>query len=295
MIRKLLLGSVAAGGLLAAVLPASAADLAVQPAPAPVIAPVPVPVFTWTGWYIGGNAGAAWRTRDVVISGPGAFPDFITFGDDGFGCGAFSCDTGRRAVFTGGGQLGFNVQTGIWVWGAEGDINFIDRHRNRFLGSNTFTVGPNTAGVAPGTYTVTGFTNNTDEGNWFATVRGRLGFAVDRWFVYGTGGAAFHDPGNETVVTVTGPTGATTTFFPSAGRHVGWAAGVGGEFAVTDNVTIGAEWLHLDFGRSDLVDPVASTINGVQTRVGLRQDVDVVRARLNFKFGSLFGGAFGGL
>jgi hypothetical protein len=60
-------------------------------------------------------------------------------------------------------------------------------------------------------------------------------------------------------------------------------------------VTIGAEWLHLDFGRSHLVDPVSSTINGVQTRVGIRQDVDVVRARLNFKFGSLFGGAFGGL
>jgi outer membrane immunogenic protein len=176
----------------------------------------------------------------------------------------------------------------VWVGGAEADINYIGRHRNRSLGSTSFVVGPNTAGVQPGTYTVAGFTNNNDTGDWFATVRARLGFAFDRWMVYGTGGAAFHDPGSETLVSVTGPTGATATYAPSGGDRVGWAAGVGGEYAIMDNVTVGVEYLHLGFNRSQLVEPVLSTING-QTLVDIRQDVDLVRARLNFKFGSLFG------
>src|ERR687883_59302 len=110
MIRKLFLGSVAAGGLLAAALPASAADLAVRPAPAPVyVAPVVVPAFTWTGWYIGGNAGGKWGHYDVEgFIGPTSLVDFRT---------------PTKGGFIGGGQLGFNWQFNQFVLGVEGDFD----------------------------------------------------------------------------------------------------------------------------------------------------------------------------
>src|SRR5919199_2158621 len=90
MIRKLLLASVAAGGLVA-VLPASAADLAVRPAPAPAfVAPVvPVPVLNWSGWYIGGNVGGKWGkfSGDITAAPVTGFPatgggDFFNFNTD---------------------------------------------------------------------------------------------------------------------------------------------------------------------------------------------------------------------
>jgi outer membrane immunogenic protein len=81
--------------------------------------------------------------------------------------------------------------------------------------------------------------------NAVGTVRLRGGFAFDRFLAYGTGGAAFGD-------------------------DIGWVAGGGGEYAITDNFSVGVEYLHYDFG-SDTSD--------------------VVRGRVNYKFsGGLFGG-----
>ncbi|HZH51989.1 MAG TPA: porin family protein, partial [Microvirga sp.] len=58
--KKLLLASVALFGFAGA---ASAADLPVRAAPpAPVVAAVPV--FTWTGFYVGVNAGYGWHDNN---------------------------------------------------------------------------------------------------------------------------------------------------------------------------------------------------------------------------------------
>jgi len=78
------------------------------------------------------------------------------------------------------------------------------------------------------------------------TVRLRGGFSFDRFLVYGTGGAAFRDF-----------------------NDVGWVAGAGGEYALTDTISAGIEFLHYDFGSDDS---------------------NVVRGRVNVKFNSLFGG-----
>ena len=64
--KKILLSSVALLGLATG---AMGADLPSRRAPAPVVAAVPL--FTWTGFYVGVNAGYGWNTNDddVVING----------------------------------------------------------------------------------------------------------------------------------------------------------------------------------------------------------------------------------
>jgi len=136
---------------------AQAADLPVRSAPpAPVVAAAAV--FTWTGFYVGVNAGYGWNANDddVVIPGVGTFE-----ADDEGG-------------FVGGGQIGYNHQIGSFVLGAEADIQYAD-----IGGDNDFD------GILNG--------DDGDDESWFGTVRARAGVAFDRALIYATGGFAFAD------------------------------------------------------------------------------------------------------
>src|SRR6516225_10388979 len=67
--RKLLLGGIALAALVAG--PATAADLARPVYRRPVV--VAAPVYTWTGFYVGGNVGYAWSHAsldDLSIPAP---------------------------------------------------------------------------------------------------------------------------------------------------------------------------------------------------------------------------------
>ena len=128
--KKFLLSSVAALGIVAAGA-ASAADLPSRKGP--VVAPVYVPVFTWTGFYVGANAGYAWGNVNA-----GSFATrTVNIGDlDGF---------------TGGGQIGYNYQINQFVLGVETDIQgadlnsgsnaFGDRVRTEYFGTVRARVG----------------------------------------------------------------------------------------------------------------------------------------------------------
>jgi len=131
---------------------AHAADLPVRSAP-------PAPVFTWTGFYVGVNAGYGWNTNDddVVIPGVGRFE-----ADDEGG-------------FVGGGQIGYNYQIGSFVLGLETDIQYAD-----IGGDNDFG----------------GILDDDDSDNWFGTVRARAGYAFDRALIYVTGGLAYGEVSN---------------------------------------------------------------------------------------------------
>src|SRR5690349_1383845 len=101
---------------------ASAADIFSRARPAPYAPPPPVyapPPFSWTGFYLGGNIGAAWAHRDVSDTFLGV--DFA--------------GGNNRGVFIGGGQLGYNWQIGYAVLGIEADF---DGAANN---NNTRTVG----------------------------------------------------------------------------------------------------------------------------------------------------------
>ncbi len=69
------------------------------------------PAFYWTGFYIGGHIGGMWGSTDYTDAANGATkitPGGISTDPDGF---------------IGGGQIGYNYQTGPWVLGVEGDFS----------------------------------------------------------------------------------------------------------------------------------------------------------------------------
>jgi outer membrane immunogenic protein len=103
---------------------------------------------------------------------------------------------------------------------------------------------------------------------WLASFRGRLGVGLDRILLYGTGGVGFGSFEDGDIAD------------DDDEVDFGWVAGGGAEFLVTDNVSIGAEYLHYEFE-----DTIDDGIDG-----GLDTDVDVIRGRVNVKFNSLFGG-----
>jgi outer membrane immunogenic protein len=152
--KKILLSSVALLGLASG---AMAADLPSRRAPAPIIAAVPV--FTWTGFYVGVNAGYGWNANDSITVGGVRF------------------DLDDEGGFVGGAQAGYNYQIGSFVVGLEGDIQYAD-----FGGDDRFDFDRD--GIADDDF------NNSD---WFGTVRARAGVAFDRALIYATGGFAFAD------------------------------------------------------------------------------------------------------
>src|SRR3954470_8439400 len=96
--KKILLSSVA---LLSLTAGAFAADLPSRRAPAPMIAAVPL--FTWTGFYVGVNAGYGWNNNDHTVVTPAGTVLAVTGQDDG--------------GFVGGAQVGYNYQFGSFVVG----------------------------------------------------------------------------------------------------------------------------------------------------------------------------------
>jgi outer membrane immunogenic protein len=118
--KKLLLGT-AAAVILATTLPASAADLAARPyTKAPAY--TPAPIYNWTGFYIGGHVGGAFRGNNANVLGGSS---------DG--------------VFLGGGQIGYDTQfASSWVFGIEANYSALDTRgsfANRGLGSVTGRLG----------------------------------------------------------------------------------------------------------------------------------------------------------
>ena len=125
--KKIVLASAAFMALSAG---AVAADL-----PRRTLAPAPVaaaPVFTWTGFYVGLNAGAAWDDSRLTLS-----PNVAAFAHPDLTPADFAFLSERMgsgdAGFTGGAQIGYNAQFGAFVLGAEADINGVDldRHQRR--------------------------------------------------------------------------------------------------------------------------------------------------------------------
>jgi outer membrane immunogenic protein len=245
MKRLLIVGAlaIAAGQAFAADLP--------QPPPMPPRAPamyVPtvVPVYNWGGIYFGANGGygfgnSKW-TDPNNLSLLGTTGQFSTTG------------------FVVGPTLGANFQTDAFVFGIEGDYDgsWIDgKVSSLYCGSLGF------GGAAQCE------TKNT----WIATLRGRVGYAVDRVLFYATAGGALGDI----------QAGANTGLLSST--KGGWAAGAGVEAAFSDNWTARIEYLFVDLSNASCSQSNPCGLNGAAlANQSVAFSASMIRLGIDYKF-----------
>jgi outer membrane immunogenic protein len=293
MKSKLTVAGTAAVAVVAASLSAQAADLGVK-RPVYTPAPPPVPVFTWTGFYFGGNIGGKWATNsseDVTI-GPvaGPVPGF----PNGIPASTVSFSGGNASSFMGGGQVGYNWQTGPWVWGLEGDIDAQNLKRDQVV-DGLVVSGTN---FVPGDFF-------TLKSKWEASFRGRIGYAWDRFMLYATGGVAWTHVKAEANFGAAPCQldGAPTIICPAAFAEesktfTGGTVGGGFEWAPWQNwagVTIGVEGRYTWYGTKDFdtgTVAVLGTGNPANPNLvfapvthSIKLNTAEVMGKINFKFG----------
>jgi outer membrane immunogenic protein len=280
--KKLL---IAAAALVTLAAPALAADMA----PAPVYTKAPVivaPVYSWTGFYIGGDVGwAGSRQNGSVTALPAGFgpPAIGGGGLAGFGILPTAHNLGGDGVL-GGLYAGYNWQTGNAVYGFEGDVSFLNRRTSNTQGLfDTFTGVPTVDGS---TVQITANTRSLE------SIRGRIGYAWNSFMLYGTGGVAFNQT-NYALNLVTTPgsfNGAPSGSIGFSQNNVGYAVGFGAEWMATQNWIFRLEYLHYGFNGSSGTLPVVGDTCTVA--VGCRLvastsnlNIDSVRVGLAYKFG----------
>jgi outer membrane immunogenic protein len=215
----------AIAALLMAPFAAQAADL---PQPYKAAPGYVAPLYAnWSGFYVGVNAGYGFGKSDWTAAG------------------GFSASTSPKG-FLAGLTLGYNFQTGVWVWGVEGDLDWTNMKGDADCG---------------------GGVTCTTKVNWFGTARGRIGYGGwNNLLPYLTGGAAFANIKAETVFGTTSKT------------SIGWTAGAGLEYALFTNFSVKAEYLYADLGKFDCAD----ACGGAPVDVSFK--ANIVRAGLNYRF-----------
>lgn len=230
---------------------AHAADMAARPyvkAPPPAIASV----YDWSGFYIGGNGGYG-TTRNCW--------DFVSFAGAAFTAGE-GCHNADGAVA--GGQIGYRWQSTSWVFGLEAQGDWADLNGSR-VSSPAFV-------VAPGDLTI------NSRVRAFGLFTGQVGWAWNNVLLYAKGGAAVVD--NRYTHTFTATNALINT---SSDTRWGATVGAGVEFGFAPNWSVGVEYDHIFLDRRTL--SFAAAPAGVATTNSIGQDVDIVTARINYRFG----------
>ncbi len=226
---------------------ANAADL-YRSAPPPPAYSAPAPYFapnSWAGFYVGINGGYGWNNSNNTIGYNGNLVDS-------------SAHAAPQGGF-GGGQIGYNFQSGSFVYGVETD----------FQGGD---ISNRIAGMTAGGLDF----NSRESVNWFGTARGRVGYSVGNALLYGTGGFAYGGVNQHAFVT----DGMNSTSLTSNSVQTGWVAGGGVEYKINPAWSLKGEYQYIDLGSQKLNDPVA----GVTTN-SLDTNMHTVRLGLNYRFG----------
>jgi outer membrane immunogenic protein len=267
---NLLLGSSALCAALMGLTAANAADLPTRKE-APVYV-APILAYNWTGFYIGANLGVSFSNGSSNLVGS---PAFLTLaGIAGIPTSGYGNNT---AGFFGGAQAGYNYQINQAVIGAETDFQWMSANPH---GSVT-SVG------AGGLTNVT--TDVSARMNWLGTTRLRLGFLpTDRFLVYATGGLAYGGGSYNASVVGTGAAGTDSWVGSNNASRVGWTIGGGGEYAITNNVTLRGEYLYYNLGKASTTTVAngnaAADFPGLYAVTSTQVQGSILRAGINYKF-----------
>ncbi len=227
--------------------------LSTQAIAADLAAPVESRAFNWTGFYAGGNAGYGQAGGDASLSiSGGPLNGLVTTGSGGNVTGAMA-----------GGQVGYNWQAGLFVFGAEADYQWSGQSKT------------NSQGCALGCV----FQEKTSLTS-FGTLRSRFGVAIDRVMIYGTGGLAYITGSDVTTATVGV---ASIPLLNVSVSGIGWTAGAGVEFAISGNWSLKAEYLYLASSNVTGSGTLPTILGGTATET-VRLHDHLGRAGINYKF-----------
>jgi outer membrane immunogenic protein len=233
--------------------PALAADM-------PLAAPAPFAArFNWTSCYLGGHVGGGFGRKDIT--------DPVQLVQDSFlGAGSTAgittvSPTPRGAVI--GGQIGCDYQFAdtSFVVGVEGAVSGSTM-------KNTTSVGlplgnPDTAFVKAST-------------DFLPSVTMRVGYAIDNVLLYARGGVALAGDKYD----VTGSFAGAPFAFEGLDNRLGWTVGGGVDWAFSQHWSLNVEYDYYQFGHGGVL--MSDPINGFAGIVDVKQNVQVVKAGLNF-------------
>lgn len=220
----------------------------------------------WAGLYIGAHLGYGWGDASAdwsavapsggVILGPAPAPlaGTIEFSPSGF---------------VGGAQVGYNFVSGPWVFGLEGTISGGDIRETSIYEHPA---------IPPGLTVST-----TADYRWLATFTPRIGYSWDRWLAYVKGGYA--------IAAVTASGTASGSVFGSPvnvsidhrERVDGWIIGAGGEYALSENLSVGLEYDYMDFGNKGISGAIVTPGGTATYQAELSGHVHMIAARLNLR------------
>jgi outer membrane immunogenic protein len=284
--------------------PAFAADMAVKAPP-----PAPAPIYSWTGWYVGGNVGASFGRAKTdfnvapvtaeVSGSNGGFSGTTTLGISGFS----GSDTEYPSGFMGGGQIGYNWQLSpVWVAGLEADIQGALERDSSTLTSNFIELFNSNPVLGH----VTGSTALDYETKiqWFGTARVRVGYLWGNGnvFSYVTGGLAYGEVKTDGTSIVSGSISAIpavpfsiTHAIGHSQVNTGWTVGYGTEGKLLiPGWTLKAEYLYVDLGTLDATGSGGSAsagipfsfvaVSGGQVTTHTHFTDNILRVGLNYQF-----------
>ncbi len=200
--------------------------------------PVYAPAVSWAGVYAGINAGYGSSNGNQLADPYNSFFGGIS------PSGGFA-----------GGQIGYNWQRGPFVFGVETDLQ----------GSG---ISDNGTDVFGGYY--------KSDLDYFGTLRGRLGYGVDKTLFYVTGGFAYGG--------LTKHTTDSGYNFLYSGTATGYVAGAGLEYKLSPDWSVKAEYQYINFGNNDPRDPIVGSF-GAGTGNYKDDDYNTFRVGLNYYLG----------
>ena len=292
--KRVLFGTFALAAFLAG--PAMAADLPVK---APAYARPPPPAISWTGWYVGLNAGGGWGTNSGIDNAVASWYCVISGGctglvgsDPGYGLGTaravpLSFDS-KLNGFLGGAQIGYNYQTGHTILGIEADFQGAGI-KGSASASNTVLVRSD---VGNEFVTVAG--TGSQKIDFLGTLRGRLGWTPNDGpsLLYMTGGLAYGH--TETSVSFIEQASVDSGFNASSAAstkawRAGWTVGGGFEWMFAPHWSVKGEYLYYDIG-SVTVNNAINAFSGSAPffGVGIASEAhyrgSIARAGVNYHF-----------
>jgi outer membrane immunogenic protein len=243
----------------------------------------------WSGFYLGVNAGAGWgESKFRSMNDVPLFPTF-TYQDTAVPAsnGTVAKTKGSDTNALGGGQFGFNWQSGNIIFGAEADYDGTGLRQSAVARAT-----PTGGSSNPHSFFQTVNAKYFADTNWMGSLRGRFGFKQDFLMVYATGGAAFaHVRLDTSFVEVNAASigGAVSNLSTKDSKlQAGWTAGAGGEWAINNAWSVAAEYRFSNFGYQTYDAGIAHAAFASSPRLSskMKLTVDQVTIRLNYRIGA---------